>query len=49
MVNEVGLFCVPYSVNLLMVMVFMFYMMGVIENVGLYVEFFIEPIEYYLW
>ena len=49
MANEIGLPCVPHSANLSMVTVFTLHLMGAIENAGPYVEFSIEPTEYYPW
>ncbi len=44
-----GLPCTPHSANLSMVTVFTLHMMGAVENAGPYVEFSIEPTEYYPW
>jgi L-alanine-DL-glutamate epimerase-like enolase superfamily enzyme len=49
MAKDAGLPCVPHSANLSMVTVFTLHMMGAIENAGAYVEFSIEPTEYYPW
>ncbi|MDH3474932.1 MAG: mandelate racemase/muconate lactonizing enzyme family protein [Rhodospirillales bacterium] len=44
-----GLPCVPHSANLSMVTVFSLHLMGALANAGPYVEFSIEPSEYYPW
>jgi L-alanine-DL-glutamate epimerase-like enolase superfamily enzyme len=44
-----GLQCVPHSANLSLVTVFSLHMMGAIPNAGPYVEYAIEPHEYYPW
>ncbi len=49
MAGAAGLPCVPHSANLSMVTVFSLHMMGAIENAGSYVEFSIEPGDYYPW
>ncbi len=49
MAADIGLQCVPHSANLSMVTVFTLHMMGAIANAGPYVEFSIEPTEYYPW
>ncbi len=49
MAAEIGLPCVPHSANLSMVTVFTLHMMGAIDNAGPYVEFSIEPTDYYPW
>jgi L-alanine-DL-glutamate epimerase-like enolase superfamily enzyme len=47
--REAGLRCVPHSANLTLVTVFALHLMGAIDNAGPYVEFSIEPDEYYPW
>jgi len=47
MAEEAGLRCVPHSANLSLVTVFALHLMGAIPNAGPYVEFSIEPDEYY--
>ena len=49
MANAAGLICTPHSANLSMVTVFTLHLMGAIPNAGPYVEFSIEPSEYYPW
>lgn len=49
MAEEAGLVCVPHSANLSLVTVFALHLMGALENAGPYVEFSIEPTEYYPW
>ncbi len=49
MAQEAGLPCVPHSANLSLVTVFSLHLMGAIENAGPYVEFSIEPADYYPW
>ena len=46
---EAGLAIVPHSANLSMVTVFSLHLMGAIPNAGPYVEYSIEPDEYYPW
>jgi L-alanine-DL-glutamate epimerase-like enolase superfamily enzyme len=47
--NAAGLTCTPHSANLSMVTVFTLHLMGAIPNAGPYVEFSIEPSDYYPW
>jgi L-alanine-DL-glutamate epimerase-like enolase superfamily enzyme len=47
--NAAGLVCTPHSANLSMVVVFTLHLMGAIPNAGPYVEFSIEPDDYYPW
>jgi L-alanine-DL-glutamate epimerase-like enolase superfamily enzyme len=47
--NAAGLTCTPHSANLSMVTVFTLHLMGAIPNAGPYVEFSIEPNDYYPW
>jgi L-alanine-DL-glutamate epimerase-like enolase superfamily enzyme len=49
MARQAGLRCVPHSANLSLVTVFSLHMMGAIPNAGPYVEFSIEPTDYYPW
>lgn len=49
MAHAAGLVCTPHSANLSMVTVFTLHLMGAIPNAGPYVEFSIEPGEYYPW
>ena len=49
MAHEAGLRVVPHSANLSLVTVFSLHLMGAIPNAGPYVEFSIEPDEYYPW
>jgi L-alanine-DL-glutamate epimerase-like enolase superfamily enzyme len=49
MAQDAGLACTPHSANLSMVTVFTLHLMGAIENAGPYVEFSIEPADYYPW
>jgi L-alanine-DL-glutamate epimerase-like enolase superfamily enzyme len=49
MANVAGLTCTPHSANLSMVTVFTLHLMGAIPNAGPYVEFSIEPSDYYPW
>src|SRR5579864_5025464 len=49
MADEAGLICTPHSANLSMVTVFTLHLMGAIPNAGPYVEFSIEPDDYYPW
>jgi L-alanine-DL-glutamate epimerase-like enolase superfamily enzyme len=46
---DAGIPVVPHSANLSMVTVFSLHLMGAIANAGPYVEFSIEPDEYYPW
>lgn len=47
--QEAGLPCTLHSANLSLVTVFSLHMMGAIPNAGPYVEFSIEPDDYYPW
>jgi L-alanine-DL-glutamate epimerase-like enolase superfamily enzyme len=47
--REAGLPCTPHSANQSLVLVFTLHLYGALENAGRYVEFSIEPDEYYLW
>ncbi|HXY45704.1 MAG TPA: mandelate racemase/muconate lactonizing enzyme family protein [Acidimicrobiales bacterium] len=47
MAQDAGMPCVPHSANLSLVTVFALHLMGAIGNAGPYVEFSIEPDEYY--
>jgi L-alanine-DL-glutamate epimerase-like enolase superfamily enzyme len=49
MAAEAGLSCTPHSANLSLVTVFTLHLMGAIPGAGPYVEFSIEPDEYYPW
>ena len=49
MAAAAGLTCTPHSANLSMVTVFTLHLMGAIPNAGPYVEFSIEPDDYYPW
>jgi L-alanine-DL-glutamate epimerase-like enolase superfamily enzyme len=49
MARAAGLTCTPHSANLSMVTVFTLHLMGAIPNAGPYVEFSIEPSDYYPW
>ena len=49
MAAEAGLPCTPHSANLSLVTVFTLHLMGAIPGAGPYVEFSIEPDEYYPW
>lgn len=49
MANAAGLTCTPHSANLSMVTVFALHLMGAIPNAGPYVEYSIEPSDYYPW
>jgi L-alanine-DL-glutamate epimerase-like enolase superfamily enzyme len=44
-----GLLCTPHAANQSLVLVFTLHLLGAIENAGPYVEFSIEPDEYYPW
>ena len=46
---DAGLTCTPHSANLSMVTVFTLHLMGAIQNAGPYMEFSIEPDDYYPW
>jgi L-alanine-DL-glutamate epimerase-like enolase superfamily enzyme len=46
---DAGLPVVPHSANLSMVTVFSLHLMGAIPNAGPYVEYSIEPDDYYPW
>ena len=47
--REAGLRCIAHSANLTLVTVFALHLMGAIDNAGPYVEFSIEPDDYYPW
>jgi L-alanine-DL-glutamate epimerase-like enolase superfamily enzyme len=49
MAGEHGLACTPHSANLSLVTVFTLHLVGAIANAGPYVEFSIEPSDYYPW
>ncbi|HLY48471.1 MAG TPA: mandelate racemase/muconate lactonizing enzyme family protein [Solirubrobacteraceae bacterium] len=49
MAAAAGLVCTPHSANLSMVTVFTLHLMGAIPNAGPYMEFSIEPNDYYPW
>lgn len=49
MAAAAGISLVPHSANLSLVTVFSLHLMGAIANAGPYVEFSIEPTEYYPW
>lgn len=49
MARHAGLQCTPHSANLSLVTVFALHLAGAIQNAGPYVEFSIEPTEYYPW
>ncbi len=49
MARQAGLPCVPHSANLSLVTVFTLHLLGAIENAGPYLEYSIEPAEYYPW
>jgi L-alanine-DL-glutamate epimerase-like enolase superfamily enzyme len=49
MADAAGLICTPHSANLSMVIVFTLHLMGAIPNAGPYVEYSIEPNDYYPW
>jgi L-alanine-DL-glutamate epimerase-like enolase superfamily enzyme len=44
-----GLPCTPHAANQSLVLVFTLHLLGAIENAGPYVEFSIEPDDYYPW
>jgi L-alanine-DL-glutamate epimerase-like enolase superfamily enzyme len=47
--REAGLACTPHSANQSLVLVFTLHLFGALENAGPYLEFSIEPDEYYPW
>ena len=47
--RDAGLPCTPHSANQSLVLVYTLHLLGAIENAGPYVEFSIEPDEYYPW
>jgi L-alanine-DL-glutamate epimerase-like enolase superfamily enzyme len=47
--RKAGLRCIAHSANLTLVTVFALHLMGAIDNAGPYVEFSIEPDQYYPW
>jgi L-alanine-DL-glutamate epimerase-like enolase superfamily enzyme len=49
MAHAAGLTCTPHSANLSMVIVFTLHLMCAIPNAGPYVEYSIEPNDYYPW
>ena len=49
MAAAAGIPCVPHSANLTLVTLFSLHMMAAIPNAGPYVEYSIEPDEYYPW
>jgi L-alanine-DL-glutamate epimerase-like enolase superfamily enzyme len=49
MAEEAGLPCTPHSANLTMVTVFALHLLAAIPNAGPYVEYSIEPDDYYPW
>jgi L-alanine-DL-glutamate epimerase-like enolase superfamily enzyme len=49
MARQAGIPCTPHSANLTLVTVFALHLSGAIENAGPFVEFSIEPSEYYPW
>jgi L-alanine-DL-glutamate epimerase-like enolase superfamily enzyme len=49
MARDAGLVCTPHSANLSLVTVFTLHLMAAIPNAGPYVEFSIEPGDYYPW
>ncbi|HKW69615.1 MAG TPA: mandelate racemase/muconate lactonizing enzyme family protein [Candidatus Dormibacteraeota bacterium] len=49
MAREAGLLCTAHSANLSMVTVFALHLAGAIANAGPFVEFSIEPTDYYPW
>jgi L-alanine-DL-glutamate epimerase-like enolase superfamily enzyme len=49
MARQAGIPCLPHSANLTLVTVFALHLSGAIENAAPYVEFSIEPSEYYPW
>ena len=49
MAQRAGIRCLPHSANLTLVTVFALHLSGAIENAAPYVEFSIEPSEYYPW
>jgi L-alanine-DL-glutamate epimerase-like enolase superfamily enzyme len=49
MAGEAGIRCTAHSANLSMVTVFALHLAGALENAGPFVEFSIEPTDYYPW
>lgn len=49
MARKAGISCTAHSANLSLVTVFALHLAGAVENAGPYVEFSIEPAEYYPW
>jgi L-alanine-DL-glutamate epimerase-like enolase superfamily enzyme len=47
--RQASLLCVPHSANLSLVTVFTLHMLGALPNAGPYLEYSIEPTEYYPW
>jgi L-alanine-DL-glutamate epimerase-like enolase superfamily enzyme len=47
--QSAGLSCTPHAANHSLVLVFTLHLLGAVENAGPYVEFSIEPDEYYPW
>jgi len=47
--REAGLPCTPHAANQSLVLVFTLHLLSAIENRGPYVEFSVEPDEYYSW
>ncbi len=47
--SEAGLPCTPHAANQSLVLVFTLHLLAAIENAGPYLEFSIEPDEYYPW
>jgi L-alanine-DL-glutamate epimerase-like enolase superfamily enzyme len=47
--GEAGLVCTPHAANQSLVLVFTLHFLAAVENAGPYVEFSIEPNEYYPW
>ncbi|HWD66247.1 MAG TPA: mandelate racemase/muconate lactonizing enzyme family protein [Solirubrobacteraceae bacterium] len=49
MADAAGMVCTPHSANLTLVTVFTLHLLAAIPNAGPYLEFSIEPDEYYPW
>ena len=49
MAEAAGIPCTPHSANLTMVTVFTLHLLAAIPNAGPYVEYSIEPNDYYPW
>jgi L-alanine-DL-glutamate epimerase-like enolase superfamily enzyme len=47
--QSAGLQCTPHAANQSLVLVFTLHLLGAVENAGPYVEFSIEPDDYYPW